>query len=142
MALMTYADLESLPDGNRRREPPGHLVLFAPCDWLVDDHNVYEPDLLVAPGRAFTDRFLPVPPVLAVEVLSPSHPGRDLVRKRAAYERAGLAHYWIVDPIAPSVAVLERVGGALVETAVAKGDEPVAVVRPFPVTLVAADLID
>ena len=89
--------------------PPGHQVLFAPYDWLVDDHNVYEPDLLVAPDRAFTDRFLPVPPRLAVEVLSPSHPGRD---------------------------------GALVETGVAKGDEPLAVEHPFPVTLVAADLVD
>ena len=122
--------------------PPGHQVLFAPYDWLVDDHNVYEPDLLVAPRRAFTERFLPQPPLLAVEVLSPSHPGRDLVRKRAAYERAGLTHYWIVDPIAPSVTVLHLVGGTLVETGVAKADEPLAVEHPFPVTLVAADLVD
>src|SRR5262245_6988363 len=122
--------------------PPGHLILLAPYDWLVDDRNVYEPDVLVAPRRAFTDRLLPVPPVLAVEVLSPSHPGRDLVRKRAAYERAGLAHYWIVDPVAPAVTVLDRIDGSLVETGVAKGDEPLAVEHPFPVTLVAGDLVD
>jgi Uma2 family endonuclease len=79
--------------------------------------------------------------MLAVEVLSPSSRSVDLVRKRAAYERAGLDHYWVVDPLLPAVTVLARVRGRLVEVAAAKGDEPLAVERPFPVTVVAADLV-
>jgi hypothetical protein len=62
------------------------------------------------------------------------------LRKRAAYQRAGLRHYWLVDPLITAVTVLDRIGGELVETMVAKGDEPLPVERPFPVTVVPADL--
>jgi Uma2 family endonuclease len=96
--------------------------------------------VLVARVADLTDRNLPRPPVLAVEVLSDFSRSRDRLRKRAAYQRAGLPHYWLVDPLIPAVTVLDRVGHELVETAVAKGDEPLAVERPFPVTVVPADL--
>jgi Uma2 family endonuclease len=115
-------------------------VFLAPFDWYVDERNVYQPDLLVARRADLTERNLPRPPVLAVEVLSPSSRSVDLVRKRAAYQRAGLEHYWVVDPLLPAVTVLERVRGRLVETATAKGDESVEVDRPFPVTVVPAAL--
>jgi Uma2 family endonuclease len=121
--------------------PPGLTVLYAPFDWVVDDHNVYQPDILVAHDDTLTERHLAHPPALAVEILSPSSRSVDLVRKRAAYERAGLDHYWVVDPLLPAVTVLARVGRRLVEVAAAKGDEPLAVERPFPVTVVAADLV-
>jgi Uma2 family endonuclease len=120
--------------------PAGHCVLFAPFDWVVDDRNVYEPDVLVARTVDLTDRNLPRPPVLAVEVVSDFSRSRDRLRKRAAYQRAGLRHYWLVDPLIPAVTVLDRIGDELVETMVAKGDEPLAVERPFPVTDVPADL--
>jgi Uma2 family endonuclease len=120
--------------------PAGLEALSAPFDWVVDDRNVYEPDVLVARVADLTDRNLPRPPVLAVEVLSDFSRSRDRLRKRAAYQRAGLPHYWLVDPVIPAVTVLDRVGHELVETAVAKGDEALAVELPFPVTVVAADL--
>jgi Uma2 family endonuclease len=116
-------------------------VFPVPFDWLVDDRNVYEPDLLVAPRDAFTERNLPVPPLLAVEVLSPSNRSHDLVRKRNAYARAGLENYWIVDPDIPSITVLELVDGSYVERAMAKGDESLTVERPFPVTVRPTDLV-
>jgi Uma2 family endonuclease len=125
----------------RAAAPVWATVLVAPFDWLVDDRNVYVPDLLVAPTADFGDRHLARPPMLAVEVLSPSSRSVDLVRKRAAYERAGLDHYWVVDPLLPALTVLARVRGRLVEVAAAKGDEPLAVERPFPITVVAADLV-
>jgi Uma2 family endonuclease len=116
-------------------------VVAAPFDWLVDDHNVFVPDLLVARTGELTERNLPRPPVLAVEVLSPSTRARDLVRKRAAYQRAGLPHYWVVDPLAPSVTVLDALDGVYAATATAYGDEPLTVKTPFPVTVVPADLV-
>jgi Uma2 family endonuclease len=121
--------------------PPTLEVLFAPFDWLVDDHNVFEPDLLVARRDDFTDWYLPCPPVLAVEVLSPTTRHRDLGRKRDAYARAGLANYWVVDPLVPSVRVLRPVEGTFYEVAHAADDGPVTVERPFPVTVVPGDLI-
>jgi Uma2 family endonuclease len=121
--------------------PEGQQAYAGPLDWFVDDRNVYVPDLLVARRQDLTERNLVRPPVLAVEVLSPSTRSVDLVRKRAAYEKAGLAHYWVVDPTLPAVTVLERVGGRLVEVAAAKGDEALALERPFPVTVVPAQLL-
>jgi len=37
-------------------------------------------------------------PTLVVEVLSPDDEERDLVTKRDEYARAGIPHYWILDP--------------------------------------------
>ena len=116
-------------------------VVPAPMDVGLDDHNVYQPDILVAHDDTLTERHLAHPPALAVEILSPSSRSVDLVRKRAAYERAGLDHPVVVEPLLPAVTVLARVGRRLVEVAAAKGDEPLAVERPFPVTVVAADLV-
>ena len=171
VSQLTYADLEALPDDNRYELIDGALLVSAspntahqtavgnlyfllrlacpeayqvftgPLDWYVDDRNVYVPDVLVAQRTDLTERNLPRPPALAVEVLSPSTRSVDLVRKRAAYQRAGLAHYWVVDPMLPAVTVLERVGGRLVEVAAAKGDEALALERPFPVTVVPAQLL-
>ena len=65
--------------------PAGLEALSAPFDWVVDDCNVYEPDVLVARVADLTERNLPRPPVLAVEVLSDFSRSRDRLRKRAAY---------------------------------------------------------
>lgn len=121
--------------------PPDLEAFVAPFDWLVDDHNVFVPDLLVARTRDLTERNLPRPPVLAVEVLSPTTRHRDLGRKRDAYARAGLADYWVVDPLVPSVRMLERVDGTFCEVAHAADDGSVIVERPFPVTVVPGDLV-
>jgi Uma2 family endonuclease len=47
-------------------------------------------------------------PDLVVEILSPGTRRRDKGRKRAVYDREGVAEYWLVDPEARSVTVLRR----------------------------------
>ncbi|MBU2696071.1 hypothetical protein CCO04_13350 [Pimelobacter sp. 30-1] len=44
-----------------------------------------------------------VPPVLVVEVLSPTTRTEDLVRKPREYLRGGIPHYWVLDREAPSL---------------------------------------
>ena len=51
------------------------------------------------------------PPVLVVEVVSPNQENRDYRYKRSEYAARGIAEYWIVDPIAQKVTVLEWVEG-------------------------------
>jgi Uma2 family endonuclease len=46
-----------------------------------------------------------------------SDSGHDLVLKRRAYEREGIMSYWLVDPLTPSLTVLELHGGAYVQVA-------------------------
>ncbi|MBW4478979.1 MAG: Uma2 family endonuclease [Tolypothrix brevis GSE-NOS-MK-07-07A] len=51
------------------------------------------------------------PPLLVVEVVSPNQESRDYRYKRSEYAARGIAEYWIVDPIAQKVTVLEWVEG-------------------------------
>ncbi len=46
------------------------------------------------------------PPTLAIETLSEEDEERDTVTKRQEYARAGIAHYWIVDPERRSITTL------------------------------------
>ncbi len=62
------------------------------------------------------------PPLLVVEVVSPNQEKRDYRYKRSEYAARGIAEYWIVDPIAQQVTILEWVEG-LYEEKVYKGDD-------------------
>ena len=114
-------------------------VLFAPVDVILGS-SVVEPDLLVAPACAFTERDLPGAPLLVVEARSPSTAWLDQGRKRALYEEHGVAHYWLADPSEPSLTVLDLVDGRYVETGHVIGDESIAISAPFAVTLNPATL--
>ncbi|MGH9088197.1 MAG: Uma2 family endonuclease, partial [Acidimicrobiales bacterium] len=65
----------------------------------------------------------------------------DRTLKRDVYERAGVPAYWLVDPVAPSVTVLERRGATYEEVATVRGEDHHEVTFPFPVRLVPAALI-
>jgi len=60
-----------------------------------------EPDIGFVP-KAMEHRlrrgFIDGPPALAIEIVSPDSVDRDYVQKRAIYEAAGVAEYWIIDP--------------------------------------------
>jgi Uma2 family endonuclease len=85
------------------RQAPAHLcVLTAGAGVSIRGGASYLiPDVVVVPWSAL-DRprptLLPPDVLLAVEVLSPSNPGNDLVLKRHEYAVAGIPQYWIVDP--------------------------------------------
>lgn len=80
-------------------------------------------------------------PLLAVEVLSASTRATDATLKRHVLEQAGVASYWLLDPEAPSLTVLELEGGTYREVAAVRGDEPFLAQRPFAVPVVPADLL-
>jgi Uma2 family endonuclease len=64
------------------------------------------------------------PPSLVVEVVSPNQQNRDYRYKRSEYAARGIPEYWIVDPVALKVTVLEWVEG-LYEERVYVGEEPI-----------------
>lgn len=120
---------------------PRFQVLFAPLDVVLADDTVLIPDLIVARAGDFTERNLPVPPLLAVEVLSPSTRRFDLMVKHSRLEAAGCPAYWVVDPDVPRLIAWELRDGAYVEVADVSGSEPFHATMPFPVTVVPADLL-
>lgn len=122
------------------RCPRGMEVAMAPLDWQPDSRTSLEPDVLVMSNRDLGSTVADSM-VLAVEVLSPSSRRKDAVYKRSKYEDEGVPSYWIIDPQAPSILVLELRDGHYATVGEAAGAEAFVVLQPFPVTIVPADLI-
>lgn len=122
--------------------PAALQVILAPFAVALAEDTEVQPDLLVAPREQFTDRELPGPPLLAVEVLSPSTRRVDLLLKRDRLQAAGVPSYWLVDPGALTVTVLELQDGVYQEVAVVAGAAAFEVQHPFPVRIEAARLLD
>lgn len=73
-------------------------VFNAPLDVILTRHDVVEPDLVVVINlEQVSKRGIEGPPLLAVEILSPSTADRDRTLKAKRYEATGIPHYWIVD---------------------------------------------
>lgn len=74
-------------------------VFNAPIDLVLTNHDVLIPDLVVVSDpRHITRRGIEAPPLLVVEILSPSTQKRDRGSKARRYAELGVEHYWIVDP--------------------------------------------
>ena len=120
--------------------PEGFVGLVAPFDYQPDDHTTYEPDYSVWDEAVVERRPLDIPPVLAIEVLSPNKPEHDLVRKFGGYARFGVPHYWIVNPVGETLFAYRLQEGRYVEAGQAEGEELFEVDDPFPVRLRPAAL--
>jgi Uma2 family endonuclease len=122
---------------------PGDLhVLAAPFAVRPSERTEVQPDVLVARDEDLTEKNLPVAPLLAVEVLSPSTASNDFISKKAAYERMGAASYWIIDPEQPRLMVFELdEHGQYRMVADVKDSEVFEAERPFPVRIVPVRLL-
>jgi Uma2 family endonuclease len=145
-ALFNRADWERLPpgfpaeliQGRLVKEPPptyGHQriaarVRFAllsilgpdrvpdtPADVLVDDTNVYQPDVVALRHVPSDETSYVGVPLLAVEVLSPSTRGRDLGVKTESLLRLGVAEVWLIDRERRTIEVRRREGRVVVREA-------------------------
>jgi Uma2 family endonuclease len=82
------------------REAGEDRVLVAPFDLVLDDENIYQPDVMVfehpiefRPEAREVER-----PILVVEVLSPTTASCDLGVKSRRYLEWGVREVWLVDP--------------------------------------------
>jgi Uma2 family endonuclease len=116
-------------------------VVLAPFAVVLAEDTEMQPDILVARRTDLTQRDLPMAPVLAVEVLSPSTRLFDLGLKRARFEVAGCASYWVVDPQVPALTCWELRDGRYVETRHVTGEEECVVAEPFPTAVRPAELV-
>lgn len=132
--------LMSLVEALLPRRPEHLKLLTSPIDVATPGGSVFQPDLVVVHQDDIRGHDIEVPPLLAVEVLSPSNRGYDLVDKWELYQRAGIRSYWIIDPDASELIAWELRDGAYVEVARVRDDEAFDAELPFPVTLVPAEI--
>ena len=102
------------------------LIRTAPLDVFIPGTDPVQPDVLVLmPDQLdlVSRRGVEGAPALVIEVLSPSNPEHDRVRKRAVYARGGVREYWLVDPGARTIEVLVLDGGEYGTHARAGGDD-------------------
>ncbi|MGH3193872.1 MAG: Uma2 family endonuclease [Streptosporangiaceae bacterium] len=166
----TVAELDRMPDDGRRYELLDGVLVVSPrpttihqvvagrlCGVLsgtcpedlcvvpepaveLGPQTEFDPDLVVVRMRQIGGAKFTEPPLLVVEIRSPSTVLIDLNRKKAAYERFGVPLYWIVnpDPPQPELTVFELRDGRY--ALAAKGPGPFTADRPFTVTMAPADL--
>ncbi len=74
-------------------------VVNAPVDVILTPHDVFVPDLIVVGDPShISRRGIEQPPLLVVEILSPSTKSIDRGAKSRRYAELAIQHYWIVDP--------------------------------------------
>lgn len=121
--------------------PPAYQVFVSPLDFRPTPHRSLQPDVMVARREDVGPKAIERPLLLAVEVLSPATRSKDLLLKRALYEEAGVAAYWIFDPQGRELTVLELSGGRYVSQAVVRDNDSFEAKLPYPVRIVPADLV-
>ncbi len=90
-------------------------VYMAPFDVLLAPNTIVQPDVMVvlkANLDKIKDTQVVGAPDLVIEVASPGTSTYDRSKKYAAYARAGVSEYWIVDPIAHTIEVLSLEGSS------------------------------
>ncbi|MBP7000858.1 Uma2 family endonuclease [Amaricoccus sp.] len=115
------------PFGKGRGGPGGWIILVEPELHLGDD--VLVPDLAGwrrermhrLPSTAWTE----IAPDWVCEVLSPGTRRIDLTDKRRLYGAAGVAHLWLVDPLARTLEAFALREGAWTLVAALKEDDEV-----------------
>jgi Uma2 family endonuclease len=89
-------------------------VLEAPCDVVLSETDVVQPDILfIRKDRLdiIGEKFVSAAPDLLVEILSPGTKTRDRKLKFRLYARFGVRELWIVDAPERSVEVYVNAGG-------------------------------
>ncbi|HET6954868.1 MAG TPA: Uma2 family endonuclease [Acidimicrobiales bacterium] len=114
----------------------GFGVAGLPIDVILDDHDVYAPDVwwIAEPARVRPDEHFRGVPDVAVEVRSPSTWRYDTGIKKQRYEQHGLPELWLVDTTAQAVVVHRRSSPAApafdVETKVTSGEDITSALLP------------
>jgi Uma2 family endonuclease len=168
----TVEDLDRLPDDGRRYELLDGVLIVSPRPTTVHqlaatllttqlvnacpdrfyvvaepavqltDKTEFDPDIVVVRREDVGGAKFWTPPLLAVEIRSPSTAIVDRNAKLAAYETFGVASYWIVDPDPklPELTVFELRDGNYQQIAQASGSTALRIEQPFPVQLVPTEL--
>jgi Uma2 family endonuclease len=123
---------------------PRHLRVIPEPAVQLTRITEFDPDIVVIRQEFVRDVKVSEPPLLIVEVRSPSTALIDLNRKKGAYEKFGVASYWVVDPDPdrPELTVFELVSGRYVQAGRVAGTAAFPAVKPFEIEIRPATLVE
>ena len=99
-------------------------VFIAPVDLILSPHDILQPDIVVVTSTEdITKRGIERPPLLVVEILSPSSRRQDRGVKFERYAQLGVKHYWILDAEARRIESFHLVRGKFEALVQAQGNE-------------------
>ncbi len=87
-----------------------NCTVYQPLDWKITEDTIVQPDLLVVCDE-IKKKYLDFPPVLVVEILSPSTASKDRGEKMELYQQQQVKYYLIVDPHFKKVEIYEYING-------------------------------
>lgn len=70
---------------------------YIPLDWKITEDTIVQPDVLIVCDK-IEKKFLDFPPVLVIEVLSPSTAAKDRGLKMEIYQSQKVIYYLMADP--------------------------------------------
>ena len=82
--------------------------IFTELDWKISEETVVRPDLMIVCGKSLTD-YLEFPPVLIIEIISPSSVKKDRVIKFDLYREQGVRYYLLADYLKETIEVFELI---------------------------------
>lgn len=122
--------------------PAGWQVVPEPAV-VLSPQTEFDPDVVVARLADLGGTKITRPPLLVVEIRSPSTALFDLNAKKLAYQEFGVESYWIVVPDLgqPELVAFELGRARYKQVAHVSGDETFVAERPFPVEVVPSQLV-
>jgi Uma2 family endonuclease len=121
--------------------PAELLVAVGSLDFRPVHGVSLRPDLMVCRRDEAGPKFVVRPPLLAVEVVSPSTRVTDVVLKRTRYEQYGVQSYWLLDPDNQELTVLHLTNNTYTCHTVVQSEEPFETDFPFPIRFSPAELL-
>jgi len=77
------------------------VILHAPCDVVLDNENVFQPDIMLISKdkmHIIEEKNIQGAPELVIEIISESTAYHDMIKKKQLYARFGINEYWIIIP--------------------------------------------
>jgi len=84
--------------------------VYSPLDYKISEDTTIQPDVLIVCGK-IKKPYLDFPPLVAVEILSPSTGLRDRNTKYSIYQEQGVKYYLIVDADKSMIEIYELING-------------------------------
>ncbi|XVV13415.1 Uma2 family endonuclease [Actinoplanes sp. CA-131856] len=128
------------------RNCPRHLFVTHANEVELDPHNVFIPDLMTVDfeaTRSGAGKFPAAEVTLVAEIVSPGTQGIDRATKPAAYARAGIPHFWLIETLnglEVTTFELKPETQSYEETGVFSGDDTIRVGRPWAIEIPLASV--